>query len=657
MLFRQEGKQLWRTPLRTLALCLALAVVTGLFAIAHGLLQASAHMREQVDANYTTVAYVPSRPGIYYNTGNKPQSSTNELFKAIKKGEFQSQVALSIDEHSRIAAYDPSLTPLISGSYVDSTYDHDLNFPYNIGVFAATCTDKLFSRTETQFRREEIDGEIISIREKVDVYYYVFEVEKVISLREDIAPPTKLVVTSEYYNAGNTISFVEPGSSYLLWGFYDEKAEQQGELFTYLDYESSVTYDDILWGLWDSHGMVYFHFPLGQNSNQEPCNTLPLLAKYNGDPEAYLANDPTGYWDNLMKIVDISRTTVHVLSADHPYALRAFIDERSQLMEGSFFTEAELESGAKVAMVSDLLAEANGIKVGDTLDLSFYWTYYGDTRTGTTYHRDEMQAPNRLWGYTTLQYEEFLAKYHEKTNIAAEDGIYTVVGIYSVDAWANDADNIHPNTVIVPQAALTHSYPLNVTQFDRTFILPNGGIDAFEAELEEAGFGGMVHYYDQGYSSIIPGVEAICHSAEFVYNIVRVLWILSVIMILLIFIWTQMPSGLVKYRLGAGKVRIWAQMSFSALMVMIISCLGGFAGSVLLYDCALNWMMQADFTSFNTTFSTISANADMLGDLLGMMGQTPDVFAKMCIVQFVILFLLAVIFAAVASLRKKSFKQ
>jgi hypothetical protein len=182
MLFRQEGKQLWRTPLRTLALCLALAVVTGLFAIAHGLLQASAHMREQVDANYTTVAYVPSRPGIYYNTGNKPQSSTNELFKAIKKGEFQSQVALSIDEHSRIAAYDPSLTPLISGSYADSTYDHDMDFPYNIGVFAATCTDKLFSRTTTQLRNEEIDGAIISIREKVDVYYYVFEVEKVIGV-------------------------------------------------------------------------------------------------------------------------------------------------------------------------------------------------------------------------------------------------------------------------------------------------------------------------------------------------------------------------------------------------------------------------------------------------------------------------------------------
>ena len=656
MLFRQEGKQLWRTPIRTLALCLALAVVTGLFAIAQGLLQASERMRENVEASYTTVAYVPSRPGIYY-TGTRPQASTNELFKAIKNEEFQSQVALSIDEHSRLAAYDPSLTPLISGSYADNTYDHDLNFPYNIGVFAATCTDKLFSRTATQVRSEMVDGKIVSIREKVDVYYYVFEVEKVISLRDDITPPTKLVVTSEFYNAGNAVSFVEPGSSYLLWGFYDEKAEQQGELFTYLDYESSATFSEIQWDLWDSHGMVYFHFPLGQNSNQEPCNTLPLLAKYSGDPEEYLKNDATGYWDNLMKIIDISRSTVHILSADHPYALRAFIDERSQLLEGSFFTEAELESGAKVAMVSDLLAEANGIKIGDTLALSFYWTHYGDTRTGSTYHRDEMQAPNRLWGYTTLQYEEYLTKYNREMTIAAEDGSYTVVGIYSVDAWANDANNIHPNTVIVPQAALTNSYPLNVTQFDRTFILPNGGIDAFEAELEEAGFGGMVHYYDQGYSSIMPGIDAICHSAGFVYHIVRVLWILAVVMILLIFTWMQMPTGRVKYRLGAGKVRIWGQMSFSALLIMLISCIGGFAGSVFLYDRALAWMMQADFTSFNTTFSTVSANADMLTDLLGMMGQTPDLFAKVCAAQFIILLFLAAIFAAVASLRKKSFKQ
>lgn len=66
---------------------------------------------------------------------------------------------------------------------------------------------------------------------------------------------------------------------------------------------------------------------------------------------------------------------------------------------------------------------------------------------------------------------------------------------------------------------------------------------------------------------------------------------------------------------------------------------------------------QAEFTSFNTTFSTMSANADMLTDLLGMMGQTPDLFAKSCAVQLILLLVLAAIFAAVASLRKRSFKQ
>ena len=182
-------------------------------------------------------------------------------------------------------------------------------------------------------------------------------------------------------------------------------------------------------------------------------------------------------------------------------------------------------------------------------------------------------------------------------------------------------------------------------------------MDAFEAELEEAGFGGMVHYYDQGYASIITGVEAICHSAMFIYDIVRILWILSIAMLLLLFVRIQIPTGRVKYRLGVCKLKIWGQMSFSAMLILLLSCLGGFVGSVLLYNRALDWMTQAEFTSFNTTFSTMSANADMLTDMIGMMGQTPDLFAKSCAVQLAILLALAVIFAAVASLRKRSFKQ
>ena len=655
MLFGQEGKQLRRTPMRTLAICLALAIMTALLSIAHGLVLASEYMRGQVEAGYTTVGYVPTNPGMnYMGSGtilDRPTSDKNPLFRAIDSGEFQSEIALFVDEHSRLVAYDPAITPLISGTYADASYNSSMNFPQSIGVFAARCTDVILNRTATSSVSEVVNGKVVHNRVKVNVYYYIFEVEQTVSLREDIEKPQRLVITTTHLNLTNSSSCIEQGETYLLWGFYNEKSKQQGELVLLPDYNTHL--DAAETDLWETKQLLYYHQPTPDLAYR----TLPLCAKYSGDPEAYLRADSMGYWANLSEIIRISRSALPILSADHPNALRAFIDERSQLLEGSFFTEEELTSRAKVAIVSDLFAAQNGIKVGDALDLSFYLSDYGDSNSGNVYYRDQMLVPNQIYGSTVLQYEEYLSEQDsQEDHISVNNGSYTVVGIYSVDAWANDADNIHPNTVIIPQRALREVYPLNVPKFDRTFILPNGSIDAFEAELEAAGFGGMLHYYDQGYSSIIPGIEAICHSAEFVWRIVSALWILAVLMILLIFIWMQIPAGRVKYRLGVGKGRIWCQMSFSALLVMLLSCLGGFAGSVLLYDRALEWMMQADFTSFNTTFSTISANADMLTDLLGLMGRPPEVFARVCAVQLLILFLLAVIFAAVASLRRRSFK-
>ena len=77
MLWSQEGKQLWRTPFRTLALCLALALLTGTFAIAYGLKQASLSMHERVEAEYNTVAYVPSTPAMYLSMKAKQKKIKN----------------------------------------------------------------------------------------------------------------------------------------------------------------------------------------------------------------------------------------------------------------------------------------------------------------------------------------------------------------------------------------------------------------------------------------------------------------------------------------------------------------------------------------------------------------------------------------------------
>ena len=625
MLWLQEGKQLWRTPLRTLAICLALALLTGAFAVAHALKLGADHIRAEVEEAYTTVGFVPTVPALDMSMPQimaKPKgdlASDNPLICALNEGTLAPQTALSVDRHSRLTAYDSTVsTAVCSDQAIDGTY--------SFSVFAVKCTDVRVA--STYMSKKYVDGRPFNVERYK--YLYHFDVIKPLLAHEDMALPDHLVLDAEALNLEEQTSVVEIGGTYLIGGYCDGAADGSGSLFLTF----SRTKDLIKDTQWMEEGIVV-------------RGGILCFAKYSGEPEDYIREHLSAYWEDLKAVCAHTYATLHVLSADHPSGLRAFIDGYSELLTGSFFTEEQLQAGERVALISDVLAEKNGLSVGDTLDLTFYNNVFRDTQ-GTVdriYQRGYLFKPGNLWKETL-----------ESGDIAAENGVYRVVGIYSVPDWINIADYIHPNTVIVPQSTLSAVYPLDVAQYDVTFILPNGGVDAFEAELARAGFGGTVLYYDQGYASIITGVEAICHSAEFVYNTVRLLWALSSVMVLLLFTWMQMPTGKVKYRLGTGKRRIFAQMSVSALAVLILSGLGGFGGSVLLYDRAVEWMMQADFTTFNATFSTMSANASVLNNLFDMLGQPVDVFARACGMQLAVLALLAVLFSAVAALRKKSFK-
>ena len=624
MLLFHEGKQLWRTPLRTLAICLALVLLTATFSIAHALRQGADHIRDEVEKAYTTVGIIPSVPASELSSSqlmekNGDLASDNPLVCALSDETLSPQQALSVDRHSRLTAYHTGIRTEVFG-------DHGLDGQYSFSVLAVKCTDVRVTSSYklTQF----VDGR--SVKVERNKYRYHFDVVQPLLMHEALSAPTHLILDTEALNLEGQVSAVEIGGTYLIAGYSNGRAGTFSLTF-------SRTKDLAQDQQWMEEGIVV-------------RNGLLCFAKYTGDPEAYIREHFSTYWEDLAETCDRTYATLHVLSADHPNGLRAFVEGYSELLTGSFFAEVQLQSGERIALISDILAEKNGLSVGDTLNLTFYDNIYRDAQeyssSNRIYQNGYMFKPCQLWRASS-----------EDGKIAAENGEYRIVGIYSVPEPINLADYIHPDTVIIPQSVLSAVYPVDIAQFDLTFILPNGGVDAFEAELAEAGFDGIVHYYDQGYASIITGVEAICHSAEFVYTTVRLLWILSAVMVLFLFTWMQLPTGKVKYRLGTGKRRIFIQMSASALGVLILSCLCGFAGSVLLYDRAVEWMMQADFTSFNATFSTMSANAGVLNDLLDMLGQPVEVFARICGMQLVILATLAVIFAAAAALRQKSFQR
>jgi hypothetical protein len=263
--------------------------------------------------------------------------------------------------------------------------------------------------------------------------------------------------------------------------------------------------------------------------------------------------------------------------------------------------------------------------------------------------------PSGLYGQSRYDFEKLSTKQFPMP--ATYNGTYTIVGIYSSDMGiVDDYRDLHPNTVLIPTALMGVHYSLTgYRELAYSFLIPNGGIEVLEEELATYGFEDFLEYYDGGYSAIMPHVKSMLDNTVFINNVVLVLWAIVVFAVLILFVWMQIPAGRIKYRLGAEKGAIWREMTFTTVLTVLIAGVIGGLGSIVLYDKALAYMMQSNFTSFNTAFSTGSVNGEMLEQILTMLGQEPQFFVVASVVQVGILSILGAVICAIVSSRKTGF--
>ena len=110
----------------------------------------------------------------------------------------------------------------------------------------------------------------------------------------------------------------------------------------------------------------------------------------------------------------------------------------ARLIAGRDFSAREIGEGARVCVIHTALAEKNGLSVGDTIDLSFYSTTFLDSDHVSNY-------PEQFYIYTP----------QNESKVAADSGTYEIVGIYETDDQSESIVALHPNTVMVPQSALS----------------------------------------------------------------------------------------------------------------------------------------------------------------------------------------------------------
>ncbi|HIT33691.1 MAG TPA: ABC transporter permease, partial [Candidatus Faecousia intestinigallinarum] len=105
-----------------------------------------------------------------------------------------------------------------------------------------------------------------------------------------------------------------------------------------------------------------------------PKYQIPTIAKLTGTAEEFLASPEGALWRQALEEMDISNHSFPVLAVDKLGYQVAFNRGDARITQGRDFTEEERTEGKNVCILSETLANLNGLEIGDTLDLRY--TYY-----------------------------------------------------------------------------------------------------------------------------------------------------------------------------------------------------------------------------------------------------------------------------------------
>ena len=236
----------------------------------------------------------------------------------------------------------------------------------------------------------------------------------------------------------------------------------------------------------------------------------PTIVHLEGTAEEFLNSPEGASWAKALEGISVNNHAFPILGVDRLSYIADFNRGRARVVEGRDFTRQELDRGEKVCILSQTLAAANGISVGDTIDLQYYqydwdspYQYFLESGFGTT-------RPTAYF-------------YTGRTPLEAESQTYTVVGLYrNGDPWGAEEEELYgftTNTIFTPKKAVTGTMDYGNQGLFRTLVLENGKIPQFRELVTEAGYEDLFIYHDQGYEAVEP------HLAHYQSAAGRALWV------------------------------------------------------------------------------------------------------------------------------------
>lgn len=218
---------------------------------------------------------------------------------------------------------------------------------------------------------------------------------------------------------------------------------------------------------------------------------IPSIAPLEGSVEAFLESEAGAAWQAALARNEINNHAFAVIGVDSLTTLADFSLQKTRIVSGREFTEEELAAGARVCILPEELAVANGLGVGDTVALSLY-----AHDPGLPYQQVELAGedvnPAAAFWFETVPF--------------TETETYTVIGLSrSEETWPQveeDPYAFSANTLLVPKTSVKTEMEYRTGIPYLTLVLENESLEQFHQLAMRSGYAGRFRYNDQGYSAI-----------------------------------------------------------------------------------------------------------------------------------------------------------
>ena len=296
---------------------------------------------------------------------------------------------------------------------------------------------------------------------------------------------------------------------------------------------------------------------------------LPSIQELPDGVTAQEVIDSTSSWRMAMESIQTNNHSVPVLAVDSVEGMLEFASGRTQITQGRSISQEEYRDGAAVCLISETLARESGLDVGDTLPLSLY-------------EKEKNLMP------TMVGDSDPTASYYLPQRGFQQETEYTVIGLYRQSSeWGKTVASFTPNSVLTPKKSVTCAMETGSSAIEAspsglwgTMILKNGTAGQMEARLKENGLGGVVTYYDQGYSEIVESLDGFSRVSRTVLWVGLALWVVVLAAYCVLFPLQEGKTALRMWTLGTVKRDITGSIWLSSAAVAVIGTVIALAVSI-----------------------------------------------------------------------------